>query len=227
MSQAKLRTACLEGISAFCLTLEVSVGGGLPMVKVVGLPDAALREARERVKPAIRVCGWSFPQTTVTVNVAPARRRKEEGSACDLPLALAILASMGDGPLKPNLLEGVAALGELALSGETRAVRGALAAAEALAEAGVARLLVSRASAEHAALGARGRMEVIPVDHLTQAVGFLRGELAIAPLVLGDPERLLSAPGPEEPDLAEVRGAEGAKLAAVVAAAGAHDLLPS
>ena len=225
MSGARLMTACLEGIQACAVVLEVSVGGGIPQVKVVGLPDAALREARDRVRAAIRAAGHPFPQGTVTVNVAPARRKKEEGSACDLPLALGVLAAISDPVVDPRRLEGLAALGELSLTGETRGVRGALAAAEALVRQGARRLLVARASAEQAALGGRGRLEVIPVDSLQEAVAHLQGKLELAPLQV-DAARLLAAGAAgDDLDLAEVRGAEGAKLASVVTTTSDHDLL--
>ena len=222
---AQLMTACLEGIEGLPLVLEVSVGSGMPQVKVVGLPDAALREARDRVRAAIRASGYSFPQGTVTVNVAPARRRKEEGSGCDLALALGVLAAMPRPALDADRLGGVAALGELSLTGETRAVRGALAAGEALARAGARRLLVAAKSATQAALGARGRLEVIPVESLSQAVAILAGRAPARALEV-DPVAELGAPAAgDELELAEVRGAEQAKLAAVVSAAGGHDLL--
>jgi magnesium chelatase family protein len=228
MTLARIYSAGLEGLDGYPMELEVSLGAGFMATKVIGLPDAALKESRDRVKAAFSACDLKYPQASVTVNLAPARRRKEEGSAFDLPIALGVLGTGKRPRLTPAQLQGVAALGELSLGGATRPVRGALAAGETLAQAGVERLLVSRASAPAAALGARGRLEVIPIDDLRQALRYLRGEEAIEALVC-DPSRLLTQPAPPgqgcQVDLGEVQGAEQAKTALVFAAAGGHDLL--
>jgi magnesium chelatase family protein len=225
-ANARVFAAGLDGIDAFPVEVEVDISGGLSVTRVVGLPDAALREARDRVRAAIRACGYDFPNGTVTVNLAPARRHKAEGAAFDLPAALGIIAANDRKILRPDQLLGVAALGELSLLGEARAVRGALAAGEALArEPRVRRLLVPRASAAAAALGAAGKLDVFPIDRLEEAVGLLRGELRREPLVI-DPRLLLAAAAPDDDlDLIDVRGAEGARQAVIVAAAGGHDLL--
>lgn len=223
---ARIVTAGLDGIEAYPVDVEVALAGGVPIVRVVGLPDAALREARDRVKAAVKASGYEFHLGAVTINLAPARRRKEEGAAFDLPSALAILAAMERPVIEPARLRGVAALGELSLLGGARPVRGAVAAGEALAaHGGVRRLLVSRPSAAAAALGAGGRLEVVPVDGLRHAVGILRGAVP-AEVARVDPAALLAAAAPDDAlDLAQVRGADAAKRALVVAAAGSHDLL--
>lgn len=224
MAIARVVSAGLEGISAYPMDLEVnSSGGGAPMMKVVGLPDAALREARDRVRSAVRASGYAFPGGSVTVNLAPAQRRKEEGSAFDLPIALAVLASSSPPTVDPQRLTRVAALGELSLSGRARPVRGVLAAAQALAGLGAERLLVPRENAAAASLGCQGRLEVCPVDSLVDAVAIVQGTQPPEIYQL-DPE-LLAEPDPSELDLADVRGADHAKHALVIAAAGAHDVL--
>lgn len=223
---ARILAAGLEGIEAFPVEVEIDISGGLSITRVVGLPDAALREARDRVRAAVRACGFTYPVGTVTVNLAPARRHKAEGAAFDLPSALGILAAADRKVLQREHLVGVAALGELSLLGDARPVRGALAAGEALAASGrVRRLLVARGSAAAAALGAAGRLEVLAVDRLDEAVGILRGEVRREPVVV-DPHALLRAPVPDDDlDLVDVRGADAARRALVVAAAGGHDLL--
>ncbi|MCA8926365.1 MAG: YifB family Mg chelatase-like AAA ATPase [Planctomycetes bacterium] len=223
MAIAKVHSAGLEGISAYPLEVEVNSAGGVQQTKVVGLPDAALREARDRVRSAVRASGYSYPDGTITVNLAPAQRRKEEGSAFDLPIALTVLAASRPPTLDPRKLERVAALGELSLSGRARPVRGVLAAAQALAATDIRRLLVPRTNAAAASLGSRGQFEVCPVDSLTDAVAVIQGVRPEEPFEL-DPALL---PGTSEDglDLADVRGAEHAKHALVIAAAGGHDLL--
>ena len=224
MALARVQSAGLEGISAYPLDLEVNVAGGTPMVKVVGLPDASLREARDRVRTAVRSSGYDFPLGHITVNLAPAQRRKEEGSAFDLPIALAVLAASSPRTVDPRKLEHVAALGELSLGGRARPVRGVLAAAQALsAEPGVKRILVPRGNAEAASLGGRGQLEVCPVDSLVDAVAIVQGVADPTPFAL-DPELFPSEPS-DGLDLSDVRGAEHAKHALVLAAAGGHDLL--
>jgi magnesium chelatase family protein len=221
--QAQIIAAGLEGIDAYRLDLEVDIRGGCPYMRVVGLPDAALREACERVKAAVRASEYTFPgNEVVVVNLVPARRRKEEGAAFDLPMALAILAA--DGQIDRQRLEGIAAQGELSLDGKVRPVRGALAAGMALAQAGVKRLLVARQSAAAASVGGAGRLEVVPVDTLREAVGVVTGAVAAEPLVVRAAD-LLAESDAEPVDLADVHGAESAKRALLLAAAGGHDLL--
>lgn len=228
MALARIVAAGLEGIEAFPVELEVWVTGGVPpRMTVVGLPDAALREARDRVKAAIKSSDYELPACVITVNLAPARRRKEEGAAFDLPAALAVLAAIDPPLLAAGALEGTAALGELSLSGATRPVRGALAAGETLSRLGgrVRRLLVPAGNAQAAALGAQGRLEVIPIRHLREAIGVLTGRAPIEPVRV-DLQAVLAAPSREDAlDLRDVRGAEAAKQALLLAAAGGHDLL--
>ena len=216
--------AGVEGVDAYEVQVEVSVMGGVPGTRVIGLPDAALREARDRVSCAIRASGYPHLAQQRTIHLAPARRRKEEGSAFDLPAALALLAAEDPPILRTQDLRGIAALGELSLQGETRPIRGALAAGEALSGR-VSRLFVSRASAHAAALGARGRIEVIPVDSLRHAVGILNRALQAEPITVDVEASLRPATHDDDLDLVDVRGAQEAKQALLVAAAGGHDLL--
>lgn len=223
MGIARLRAAGIDGVEGYPVDIEVDVASGLPVVIVVGLPDLAVREARDRVKAAINNSGFSFPAARITVNLAPARRRKD-GAAFDLPIALGVLAAAGH--LPTDRLVGVAALGELSLAGRARPVRGALAAAEALGRAGTRRLIIAGESAREAALSG-GHMEVVPVRDLAEAVALLRGDVGPAPVRIDERELLGQKPPTAEDslDLADIQGSHAAKRALLVAAAGGHDLL--
>lgn len=226
MGLARIMAAGLDGISAYPVVAEVEVHGcGAYGTRVVGLPDAALREARDRVKAALRESDHTPPNGNVIVNLAPAQRRKEEGVAFDLPMALGLLAATRELPLQPDQLDGVAALGELSLSGRTRCVRGILAAAETLAgDPRVQRLLVPRGNGRTAALAAGGALAVYEVDSLNHALALVQG--ADEQPVAVDREALLARQDPGDGlDLADVRGQEPAKEALILAAAGGHDLV--
>jgi len=211
----RVPTAALWGIEAFPVECEVDVGPGLPGFIMVGLPDASAREARERVWPALRNAGFHPPDRRVTVNLAPAERRKE-GASADLAVALGMLVATAQAP--GERLAHAAALGELALDGTLRGVRGTLSLAEALWRAGTTRLLCAAAAAPEAAL-VEG-LTVHPVARLTEAVDWLRGgELPRQAPAAPDPEAL--PPG----ELADVRGQAVARRALEIATAGGHHLL--
>ena len=212
---SRVRTAALWGLEAFPVECEIDVGPGLPGFVLVGLPDATGREARDRVWPALRNAGFQLPDRKVTVNLAPAERRKE-GSSADLAVALGILIATGQAP--GDRLEATAALGEAALDGRLRGVRGTLPLAESLWHAGATNLLCASACAPEAAL-VEG-LGVHAVRTLHEAVDWLRGaEL---------PRQAPASPDPEPAsadDLTEVRGQAVARRALEIAAAGAHHLL--
>jgi len=210
-----LRTAALWGLEAFPVECEVDVGPGLPGFVLVGLPDATGREARDRVWPALRNAGFQLPDRKVTVNLAPAERRKE-GASADLAVALGVLVATGQAP--PGRLDGMAVLGEVALDGHLRGVRGTLPLAESLWRAGVTGLLCASPCAPEAALV--GGLAVHPVGSLHQAVAWLRGdELPRQAPAAADGD------APPGEDLAEVRGQPVARRALEIAAAGGHHLL--
>ena len=190
---------------------------GLPAFTVVGLPDASVREARERVRSALLNSGLEFPLQRITANLAPASVRKA-GPSFDLALAVAVLVAGGQVP--GEALGGAAVCGELSLSGPLRPVRGMLASALAARACGYARVIVPEPNAAEAAL-AEG-LEVLPVPDMAALVDLLHGRRAPTPAVAAPPEPDVS---PTAPDLAEVRGQRDAKRGLEIAAAGGHNLL--
>ncbi|AWV08757.1 Fis family transcriptional regulator [Lysobacter maris] len=193
--------------------MEVHLAGGLPAMSIVGLPEAAVRESKDRVRAAIQCAQFEFPARRITVNLAPADLPKD-GGRFDLPIALGILAASGQIPLEP--LNDYEFLGELGLTGELRAVDGVLPAALAAAEAG-RRLLVPAGNGAEVALSSR--VEAYTARTLLEVCALLQGRKSL-PAAIAVPTR--RRPGP---DLCEVRGQAQARRALEVAAAGGHHLL--
>ncbi|MBL8277124.1 MAG: YifB family Mg chelatase-like AAA ATPase [Pelomonas sp.] len=218
MSLATVHSRALDGLAAAPVTVEVHLANGLPSFTVVGLADTEVKEARERVRAALHNSGLSFPANKrITVNLAPADLPKE-GGRFDLPMALGLLAA--NGQIEPGRLAQLECAGELSLAGELRPVRGALAMALALRQAGGAReLLLPAASAAEAAL-VEG-LVVREAGHLLDVVAALQPEGEALPRAAALP-RLAPLAGP---DLADIRGQAGPKRALEVAAAGGHSLL--
>ncbi len=174
---SKVLSAAVLGIDAYIVEVETHFEGGLPKFIVVGLPEGAVKESMERVNAAIKNCGLRFPNKRITVNLSPAYIRKE-GSAFDLPIAMGILASVGE--VSPDLLQYFLILGELSLDGTLRPIRGALPISLAARKAKKKGIIVPQANASEAAIS-RG-VTVYPVTHLLEAVDFLNGREAIEPL---------------------------------------------
>jgi len=222
MSLSVILSRAQEGVSAPQVMVEVNLSGGLPNTFIVGLPEAAVREARDRVKVAIQNTAFEYPRRRVTVNLAPAELPKD-GGRFDLAIALGILAAGNQVPRKR--LNDCEFLGELALSGELRPVAGVL---PALLHAGKRhrRVIVPRANAAEAALVAEA--DVLVADSLAEVCAWLRGEQELA-----RPQDSMTDAGDESaashatgvPDLADVRGQMQARRALEIAAAGGHHLL--
>ncbi|HEX9711583.1 MAG TPA: YifB family Mg chelatase-like AAA ATPase, partial [Actinomycetota bacterium] len=214
---ARVASVALVGMEGYPIDVEVSLAQGLPVFTIVGLPDPSIQEARERVRAAIQASREEFPLRRVTVNLSPAHLRKA-GSSFDLAMALGVLAA--NGRIRPEQLAGFAVLGELSLDGSVRAVRGVLPAVVAAVAEGNKRILVATANAPEASLVSGA--EVLPVEHLSQAVRFLRGD---ALLEQWDGSSAPVADTTDDVDLSDVRGQVQPKRALEIAAAGGHNLL--
>jgi len=215
---AKIHSGAVLGVDGLSVMVEVDLALGLPMFTTVGLPDGSVRESKERVKAAIKNCGYDFPQKRITVNLAPADIKKG-GAGFDLPIAIGLLAATGLFPA--NRLKDYAILGELSLDGLLRHVPGVLPIALKVKQDGLKGILVPEANKLEAAV-VKG-IDVIAVKSLHEAVEFLSGEKHLDPVVLNQNDLLVNSVS-YDVDFQEVKGQEHVKRAFEIAASGGHNV---
>jgi len=216
---AKVNSAALYGINALRVEVEIDLASGLPQLATVGLPEGAVKESKDRIRAAVKNCGYNFPAKRITINLAPADIKKE-GSAYDLPMAVGILAA--EGLIEKKLLDNFLLIGELSLDGSIKPVRGALPVAMAAKKETFRGVILPELNAPEAAVV--GEVEVLGVQNLPQVVEFLNGTQPIkrAHVNLDD---LFKQHCRYDIDFNDVKGQQHVKRALEVAAAGAHNVI--